>query len=177
MKGTVDTFIELLLASLDLLRFWTVLHPYERGVKLRLGKFLHEVGPGIHWHWPMRVDIILSDNVVTRTVDLGGQSLYTKDGYGVTVKGVVTTSIKYIDKALLSVEGVDHALVDSCMATITRHVAGASWDELRTEDFADRLSTACRKRGWRYGLEIERVELTDLTRSRSIRLHGVGNVT
>src|SRR5690606_25573139 len=99
------------------------------------------------------------------------QSLTTADGKNVVVSGVVTACIRNIKTAILEVEGVDDALKDSCIGAIGSLVAMHTWNEIVAEDFADRLTKACRKQAWRYGIEIQRVQLSDLALSRVFRLH------
>jgi regulator of protease activity HflC (stomatin/prohibitin superfamily) len=168
---TVDRFIELIIDCLQVFQCWVVLDEYERGVLLRLGKFHKLLEPGFHLCIPFYVDRAVHDNVVTRTTELQPQTLTTKDNRTVSVTAVVTSNIRDIKKALLEVEGVDHALVDSCAAAVGTHVGSLTWDELRTADITDALTKLCRKNAWRYGIEIERVQLADLALSRVIRLH------
>ena len=169
----VDKLLEFFLGVLDLFRFWAVIEQYERGLILRLGRFTQEIGPGFHWILPFGVERVLHDNVVPRTHRLEPQSLMTADGKVITVTGVITARIANIQKALLEVEGVDHALVDCCTAAIAERVTSSLWEELSTEGFRERLMKECRKQGWKYGLEIERAQLADICPSRSIRLLSV----
>lgn len=126
---------------------------------------------GLHWILPFGLDDVIVDNVVPRTVSLSAQSLTTSDGKQIVVSAVVTASIRHIRKALLEVEGVDHALMDSCYAAIAQSVAGAEWAALATNKFNEDLTKSCRAQAWRYGIEIERVQLSDLSMCRAIRLH------
>jgi len=167
----IDKLLDLIVNFIDLFRFWQVIKDYERGVVLRLGVFHQELAPGLHWIRPLGIDNVLIDNVVPRTVALGAQSLMTKDGVTVAVSAVVTAQIRYIRKALLEVEGVDHALVDSCSASVAEHVARSTWDELRATAGAETLLKECRKQAFQYGIEVSRVQLSDITTCRVIRLH------
>ena len=166
----LDRLIDFLLSIIQMFQFWTVVNEYERGVVLRLGRFKREIGPGLTWCIPFYVDHVLVDNVVNRVVELGPQSLTTKDGKDVTVNAVVTASIKDIKKALLEVEGVDHALADACCAAVGEHVNDTDWTDLRGELSYDTLTKACRRQAFKYGIEIHRVQLKDLTRCRSLRI-------
>jgi len=130
---------------------------------------------GLHWVLPFAIDDALVDNVVPRTVSLSAQSLTTKDGKQIVVSAVVTAAISNIRKALLKVEGVDHALMDSCYAAIASAVSHAEWGQLATDEFNENLTKACRAQAWRYGIEIERVQLSDLSLCRSIRLHATNH--
>lgn len=169
----IDKLIEFFLEILHLFKFWTVIEQYEAAVVLRLGTFQRELIPGFHWVIPLGIDRVLHDNIVPRTHRLEPQSLMTSDGKVITVTGVITARIANIQKALLEVEGVDHALVDCCTAAIAERVTSSTWEELTTEGFREKLMKECRKQGWKYGLEIERAQLADICPSRSIRLLSV----
>lgn len=166
-----DRLLDLLLGAIDWFVPFKVLDPFQEGVVLRLGLCHRELGPGFHWVWPLGVEMVLVDNVVPRTVNLGAQSLTTRDAVAVVVGGVVTASISNIRKALLEVEGVDDALRDSCYGVIGQLVNSHTWDELHADDFAGKLTDACRKQASDYGIRIKRVQLSDLARMRAIRLH------
>lgn len=168
----LDRVVDVLLSWLELFQFWVVISEFERGVVLTLGRFKGRIlDPGFHWHWPFRVDWVYVENIVTRTHVLNPQALTTKDGRTISVTAVITFNIRDIKKAVLEVEGVDHAINDSCSAAVGAHVGGCDWGELRGEPAADALTKACRRQAWRYGIEIERVQLTDLALCRVIRLH------
>lgn len=171
-----DRLLDLILQSIGFLIPFAVIDHFEEAVVLRLGKHHRNLGPGFHWVWPFQIERVIADNVVPRTVNLGSQSLTTLDGKAIVVSGVVTASIRDIRKATLEVESVDHALRDSCYGVIGALVAAHSWEVVRQEDFSDVLTRACRKGGWRYGLEIEKVQLSDLTHSRSLALHVTNNL-
>lgn len=168
-----DKLFDFILSGVKLFQFWTVIHEFERGVLLHFGRYTgRELGPGLHWVWPFGVDHVLYDNVVTRTHILNPQALTTLDGRTISVTAVVTSNIRDIKKSMLEVEGVNHALNDACCAAVGAHVAACLWESLRTEPMADNLTKACRKAAWRYGIEIERVQLSDLALCKVIRLHG-----
>jgi regulator of protease activity HflC (stomatin/prohibitin superfamily) len=167
----IDRFVQFIVDFAQLFVFWVVINEYERGILLRLGIYRGNLGPGFHWIIPFSIDHVLVDNVVTRTTDLTPQSLTTKDNKTVSVRAVVTSNIRDIKKALLEVEGMDHALKDSCAAAVGDYVKGLTWEELRGDASVEILTKLCRKNAWRYGVEIERVQLADLAVSRVIRLH------
>jgi len=163
-----DRLIDLLVQSVQLFQFFDVVDEYERGVILRLGKFHRTVEPGFVWLIPFAVDRLMVDNVVPRTANLGEQTITTKDGKSVTVRGVVTAKISDVKKAMLEVEHMDDALRDSCSGEIGRVISETTWDDV-WHGKAD-LTGACRKRGWKYGIEIMSVQLADAAPTKCIRL-------
>lgn len=170
--GALDKLIDLLVDSAKFFLPFVVIQQFEQGVVLRFGKFTRELDPGFHWVVPFGIDAVLVDNVVPRT-HLGGlQSLVTRDGRHITLQVIVTAKIHNIRKALLEVEGVDHALLDSCAGAVATEVAGHTWEEIIANGFSERLTEQCRKGAWRYGVEVMRVQIGDLTVARAIRLLG-----
>ena len=166
-----DKLLDVILQWFTFFIPFVVIDAFERAVVLRFGKPHVDLEPGFHWIIPFQVDRVLADNVVPRTINLGSQSLTTKDGNAVVVAGVVTAQIRDIRKATLEVEGVDDAMQDSCYGAIGALVAAHTWEEVQHEDFSDVLTKACRKQAWRFGIEIQKVQLSDLTIARTYRLH------
>lgn len=164
-----EKLIDLIVQFLEFFRFATVIDCYERGVRLRFGKFVTELDPGFHWQWPFYIDSILNENVVPKLYHLATQSIMTKDGTPVAAGAVICYQIRSIEKALLEVESVSHAVADSCQGTVAEEILKATWDEVRGDDFSDRMTAACRKLGFRYGVEIMSVRFCELAPVRNYR--------
>jgi regulator of protease activity HflC (stomatin/prohibitin superfamily) len=166
----LDKLIDLLIACLELFRFWIVLDPYEQGVLLRLGRFIRVVEPGFHWVLPFRIDHVIYECVVASTHSLGNESVISTDGKSVGFAAVVTYQVRDIKKALLEIEDVNHAVRDACLGEIGRVLRESSWAEISDKDILDKLTAACRRRGFRYGIEIVCVQLASLALVKNIRL-------
>jgi regulator of protease activity HflC (stomatin/prohibitin superfamily) len=166
----IEKLIDLLVQFATWLLPFVIIDAFERGVVLRFGRYSRVLEPGIHWTWPLGIERVLTDNVVTRTGTTGVQSLLTKDWKTITVKAVITSKIVDIKAAILEVEGVDHALIDACNGAIGTYIAAHTWDEVASEETPNELAKVCRRNAKKYGIEIERVQLVDLTPARAIRL-------
>lgn len=162
----VDTFFQFI----GFFRFFAIVKEFERAVVLRFGRYHKCLEPGLHIIVPFYVDNVLTDNVVPRTVNLGAQALTTLDGKTITVSAIVTAQISDIRKATLDVEDVNQALMDSCYAAIGDLVVAHNWESVRSPEFAELCTKACRKQARRYGIEILRVQLADLCPSKGLRL-------
>lgn len=165
-----DRLVEFLIQSMELFRFWVVLDAFEQGVLLRLGKFVRVIEPGLHLIWPFRIDHVMFESIVPTTHSLGNESITTKDGKAASFHAVVTFQISDIAKALLSVHDTDHALVDACRGEIARTLMAHTWDEIIQDGIYDDLTKACRKRGWKWGIEVISVQLASLSLAKNIRL-------
>ena len=166
----LDWLRDLALDSLRAFQFWAVVDQYEQAVVLRLGRFNRVLDPGIHWLIPLYIDRALHDNVVWRTVSLAEQSLTTSDGRSIQIRAVVTARISNVQKAVLEVEHMDDALKDSCAGEIGRVISETSWEDLWHGKANELLTAVCRKRGFRWGIEIDRVQLSDIALGKNLRV-------
>lgn len=166
----LDRIVDFFISFGKNFQFWVIIYAYERGVHMRFGKFLRVLEPGLHWCRPFHIDHVMVDNVVTRTVHIGAQSLTTKDGKSVVVSAVITLRISDIYKALVEVESIEHAMMDACYGAVSTHVDSSTWEQLHGEEAFKGLTRECRKAAKQYGLDIERVQLADLAMCRTFRM-------
>lgn len=168
----LDKLIDFFISALKMFQFWVVIYPYEKGVLLRLGKFCRVLESGFHWCIPFKIDRVLTVDTVVRTLRLGAQSLVTRDGKPVIVNTVVTCEIADVQTAALKVHSVEHVVDDSCSGLIASFVAGNYLDYIvqccSTQDVE--LIERCQENAAQYGVRIVRVQFTDVSPSRTLRL-------
>lgn len=151
---------------------YVVLMPYERGVLTRLGVIKYEMEPGFHWCWPFHIDVVHFLNVVAHVEHIANLATITKDGKQVSCEAIVTYRISNVRKALFEVEHLRDAIMDTCAGVIGSTLCGQTWEDLWGGAAAETVTDACRKRGWKYGIEVQSVQLTGLAQARTIRLTG-----
>lgn len=166
----LDRLIDLLIQCVGWFVPFCVIDDFEKAIVLRFGRYHRTLEPGFHWLVPLEVERVISDNVVPRLLNLGAQSLTTQDGHQVVIGAIVTARIHDIKKSILDVENVDAAVQDSCYAEIASVVHAHTWDEMQAEGINEELRIACRKRAFGYGVEIMRVQASDLARCKTLRL-------
>ena len=166
----LDKLIDLIVSSIRFFQFCTVILQYERAVVLRFGRFHREIGPGFHWIWPFRIEEVLATNVTLETMNVGPQSLTTKDGVSMVISTVVTFTVADVRKFLIEVEAATNVIEDSTYGIVSRLVADRTWAELCRPELADDLSKIVRRLAKRWGVDVMNVQVSDLTRSRSFRL-------
>ncbi len=164
-----EKLIDLIVQFLEFFRFCTIVDCYERGVRLRFGRFSDTLEPGFHLQVPFFIDRIITENVVPKLHQLPTQSVATKDDKQIAMGAVICYSIRDIKKAILEVESVNHAVNDACQTAILDLIVASTWDEVRGEAYGDALTAKCRKRGWRFGIEIESVRFCELALVRTYR--------
>lgn len=145
--------------------FYTVV-PWERAVRVRLGKYVRVMGPGIHIQIPF-VDKVYLCNIRDRIHATSPQTLTTKDGHTITLQACLRYSIVDVlplynrlhqaaDTVAQEVEGrISRYVIHNTLAQVT--------PDLLSENVLSQVDLS------EYGLECTDVFLTDFVRVKTYR--------
>ena len=165
-----DKLFEMLAGMWNELAPIRIVPPYHGAIQLRMGVFLR-VLPGGGWYWKIPfADDILNEHVVPRTERLTGLATTTVDGKAIGFDAVITWRISDIQKALLDVHDLTDAIADSCAGIIGTELSNRTWMDIVHGNTVDELTAACRKRGWKWGVEIQLVQLTGVAPVKNLRV-------
>jgi len=151
-------------------QFWYVMDPYEGGLFLRLGKYHRMAKVGWNWMWPFLIERELGCNVAVHTLVVGPQSLMTKDGKQIVITTVITCTVEEPKAFILEINGGVQALDDAATGVVSKLIMDKTMDELLKMDMANELTKDIRRFAKPWGIGISRVQLSDFTVMRSIRL-------
>jgi len=165
-----DKLISLLEKCWRFLLFFTVVDAYEAGVVLRFGRFHRKVEPGLVFFWPGFVERVLTVNVVVETMNIGPQSLTTKDGKEVVISTIITFTKEDVKVFLLSTNGGDRVLEDAAPGVIAKLVMERNYQDLLDMDMGNELTKKIRVVAKRYGVFVQQVAVSDFAKVRSLRL-------
>lgn len=136
---------------------------YERGVKLRFGKYSKILNPGWHVILPI-IESMSKVDIRTKAVDVPEQDAITKDNVSIRINAVLYYKIFDASKAVLAVENYRFAVAQLAQTTMRNAVGAVSLDELLSE--RDKISEEICKLvdlatdPW--GIKVENVELKDV---------------
>jgi regulator of protease activity HflC (stomatin/prohibitin superfamily) len=116
------------------------------------------------------LDTYDKDIIVTSTLTIPAQSLTTKDGMQVVVKSVVKFNIFDIKPFLLEITDRTDAISDIAQCIIKEQVTQRDWKECSDNELDNLLTKKLRIAVKRWGIDIEKMTLTDIGLIRSIRL-------
>jgi len=165
-----DRLFEILQAIWASLIPFTVLDPYEGGLQIRLGKFHKELQSGFHWILPFHIDRVIPEHIVPRTERIYGLATTTKDGKAVGFDAVITWRINDLQKSILEVSDLKDAIADACAGIIGTELSNSTWEDVLHGNTVEGLTAACRKRGWKWGVEIQQVQLTGVALVKNLRV-------
>lgn len=137
---------------------------YQRGVILRLGRYVGLRGPGLYWIIPLGFESSTTIDVRTRTVSAEQQETITRDS--VTIKVNAVLWYRVVDAAKSVIEVADsHTAVYQLALTGLRNIIGQhDLDEVLQErnkiNELLRESIASSTSVW--GLEVQRFEMKDV---------------
>lgn len=137
---------------------------YQRGVVLRLGRFVGLRGPGLYWIVPLGIERVTTIDVRTLTVSAEQQETITRDSVTIKVNAVLWYRIT--DAAGSVIEVADaHAAVYQLALTGLRNIIGQhDLDEVLQErsKINELLRESIARSTAVWGLEVQRLEMKDV---------------
>lgn len=164
-----DKIIDFIISVWDKITFFTIVKQYQQGAWLRCGKLRKIVQPGIHFKIPV-IDEIDCYHVLTTAMTLEAQSITTKDDKEVVVKAIIKYRTADLSKFFTHVFDAVEAISDVSMGIIRGIIAKKTWEECKDDSIDNEITKKVRIEAKKWGLEVESVTLSDLSRMRSIRL-------
>ena len=134
----VEPLLFYVLFAIFIFQSIVILRPYERGVTLRLGRLVGEIGPGINFIIPF-VDKVT--RVSTQEREISINSIQVKDSLGRTGELSILIKFQIINPtdALMNVADYEYALIklsETCIIEFVRdrRLSGLSQDAKQLED-------------------------------------------
>ena len=166
----LDKLIDLLWSVWQDLIPIIVVQPYNNCVQTRMGRLLR-ILPGGGWYWKIPLmDHIVTERVVPRTERLTGLATTTLDGKSIGFDAVITCRVADVQKAVMEVNDLKDAIADTCAGIIGTELSSRVWLDIVGGEAVEGLTAACRKRGWRWGVEIQLVQLTGVAPVKNLRV-------
>ena len=144
-----------------------IIDMWEKGIVLRAGKFLRRVEPGMYFKIPF-FDSVWKHMVITQSLEMPPQSITTLDDKNIVVKGIIRFKIKNIELFLTTITEPKDVLTDTTAGMIREIVEKMKWKEGKNVDKV--LTEEVSKFMQNWGIDVEKVTLTDFQIANSIRL-------
>ena len=148
---------------------WVHLECWQAGVLVKRGTRATALEPGITWYWPYW-STVYTRPANRQTVNLPAQTLMTADGEVVAAGCMVRYKIDDALQALVETEDVDQAIADETVAVLREFITARTLPDVQADpnkvNTALTLKTRSQLRG--YGVQVERAQLTDFARGRTL---------
>jgi regulator of protease activity HflC (stomatin/prohibitin superfamily) len=173
MTPLLDRLLDLLASWYAYLVPWAILRDDQVGLVLRLGRVRRTMVKGWNWKWPI-IESVMIETSALDSIVLREQSLTTRDGVAVTVRGVITYRVVDPQRYIIDVDNPLTVINDAVTIAIGELVPELDAPEvLQGGGFQSSLTRRVRARAKQWGIEVQSVGLADRTRARALRLMGI----
>ncbi len=142
---------------------FTVIKEFERGIKLRFGKFVCVMEPGIRLVIPV-VHTFRKVDLRTITQDVPEQKCITKDNVTITINAVVYYKVSDAKKAVLEIKDCYFAVTQLAQTTLRNSLGGFKLDELLSnlKVISKEIKEIVDTETDPWGIKVEKVEIKDI---------------
>jgi hypothetical protein len=157
---------QLLQAATKPLIWWVIIAPWERGVRIRGGKRVVVLQPGVHLKIPFW-DRVCVQSVRLRTLRTTAQTITTRDGKCVTLALAIDFAISDIGRLYDALAFPERSVIEWIEAGIASHARATEFAELTVQAIelcADAVDWS------RYGIAQVRCRVTSFAAVRALRL-------
>ena len=148
---------------------WAIIDQWELGLRVRAGKYLKELNPGLRVSLPF-IDTILTEPSTLQTTNLTAQTVITLDGINTSGGGVIYYHVRCLKQLWLSVHDHDEALANLALTACADQIAERNFTECRKEVIERAAQRKLRHTAKKWGIHIDSFELTDLCESTVYRV-------
>lgn len=161
----MEWFKEIFNQVSNLFKWWVIVLPWERGVRVRIGKNVKEIGPGIHFRIPY-FDSVYVQPIRLTFINFSPQTLTLKNGDVLTIQMIVGYSIKNISELYNSVSEVQSVVSGKVMGRVAQFITEK--EDCTPDKIAADAKKVLSELGW--GLNISDVEVITFAKTRTFRL-------
>jgi regulator of protease activity HflC (stomatin/prohibitin superfamily) len=171
MQALVDFLIR------NLARMWPVrrVNPWNGAMLVRGGKMRGALEPGLHWCWPFLDEVFLVIST-EQAIDLPAGTAITTDGVSFAYSANLTYKVTDAPRNWSTVYNPDASIRNLAFGILSRSLAAHTWDELRERrtsiEAAALAAIGAEVSAW--GVATTRLQVTDLTTVRALKLFGDG---
>ena len=149
------------------------INPDEGGVRITLGSHVKTMTPGYYYYWPV-IQECKGISVTPQVIDLRPQSALTSDLNDLAISGGIKYRISNQHKALLSVQDYDKSIQTVALGIICEFISCHTFEDIVYDlpKLKEIIKSGIREEATGMGLKIMKVYITDIGRTKNIRVMG-----
>lgn len=149
--------------------FWVMVEPWEQAMRVRLGKHVKLLKPGVHFRVPY-MDTVHKQSSRYRTAICPSQTLTTKDGHTVVCSFAVGYALADIQKLYNTMHSASDTITQTVASFVADQVTITNKEGLRAVDISRELTVRLADDFQKYGLKEVSVRLQDFAFIKAFRL-------
>lgn len=148
---------------------WVIVDPWEAGIRVRAGKWVKEVGPGLHFTIPF-IDAIETINTRKQWEMVLEQTVETADRVSMLIVSNINYEVKHPKKLWLEVQDHDDSLSEECAVRIAAWVNESNYADVTIKNLVFACYPEVRRMGFRWGCEVLELGIKTLSKHRAYRV-------
>jgi len=163
----MTSFFDWLRAILDHAKVWSMIQPWENGIRTRCGKHALLLPAGFYWRIPF-LDEIRIVNTRLRMYPFPQTTITTRDGKTLTISGVIGFRVIDALRATLAFQQPEIVCSTYVQPLVTSYVRSRDFGEIKITE----IETHCRESlaEFAHGVEFEFVRVCDFAAVKTFRL-------
>lgn len=158
---------ELLEYIFNAFKIWVIVQSWESGIRVRCGKRIKIISPGIHFKLPY-FDSVYVQEIRLRIVSMPTQTITTKDALTVTLSAAIGYSIKDIEKLYKTLYHPETTIKNMAMAFISDYISKKHYSEITLEDIE--ASAVNHLKEMDHGIDFSYLKITNYAQVKTYRL-------
>lgn len=148
-------------------KFLVIVQPWEKGIRVRSGKTIKKLNPGIFFKIPY-VDSVYVQEVRLRVSTLPIQTLTGKDSKSLTINSALGYSITDIEKLYNTLFHPEATVQNIAMASVSEYISKSEVSKINVSDLEIYVLKELNRSD--YGLKFEYFKITNFAVARAFRL-------
>ncbi len=174
----MNGLIEFIRRFAEIFIWWTIIQPWEGAIRVRFGRWVQTLVPGIHFRVPY-VDSVFRQTMRLRFCMMGVQTLSTTDGKTITLAASVGYCIADIWKLYNTLHHAEETIRQLAMGEIARFIQTRKVVECNPEAIETAISKTLNFDD--YGIAFDSIRLIDFAIVKTFRLiqeqrYGIGDI-
>lgn len=160
----VKDFLEYILNAI---KFWVIVQPWEKGLRVRNGKYVKKMDGGMYFRIPY-IDSVYIQSVRLRVVSLPIQTLTSKDLNAITLNSAIGYSIVDIEKIYATLYHPELTLANMAMSEVSDYVYKNDLKDLHPQEIENAVIN--KLSAGDYGIKVEYFRMTNFAVVKTFRL-------
>ena len=147
--------------------WWTIIQPWEGAIRVRFGRWVKTLHPGIHFRIPF-IDSVYRQTIRLRFCMMGAQTLSTNDRHTITLAASIGYRIDDVEKLYNTLHHAEETIRQLAMSEIAHFIQSRSLSECCPKTIEDDVSkTLCLDE---FGISSDGIRLTDFAVVKTFRI-------
>lgn len=151
----------------NLVKWWVSIMPWEAGLRIKFGKHVTLLGPGIHLRIPL-VHTVYRQGTRMRRIDMAVQTITTRDRVAITLGATLGYRIGNIQTLYETLHDAEGTLSNLVQSAIAEYINTHDATECSPHTLEEAVNATLNFQ--KYGLEDATISLTDFAAVRTYRL-------